>query len=37
MTNTDDQKHRSILQGIANRAMLERGPRISKGVVANEC
>ena len=29
MTNTDDRKHRSILQGIAHRAMLERGPRIS--------
>ena len=25
MTHTDDRKHRSILQGIARRAMLERG------------
>ncbi len=25
MTNTDDKQHRSILQSIARRAMLERG------------
>lgn len=25
MTNTDDRRHRSILQSIARRAMLERG------------
>ncbi len=29
MTNTDDREHRSILQGIAHRATLERKQRIS--------
>ena len=36
MTNTDDRKHRSLLQAIAHRAMLEKGlfPDFSKKALA---
>jgi exoribonuclease-2 len=37
MTNTEDRQHRSILQSIAHRAMLERGllPEFSRQALAD--